>query len=196
MVSTHLLVECELDGGLIILDEATVALLDDNLCYELTVALDPDGQSDIRHDFSGQDWATAWKNHTRQVLGLVNAGAFAVCILHSGAFHCEVTLLSSQEAPRRSFPSTQSSLSITSGKCRFYELGKLVEGFYSGRRIPPPLWTVELPQGDYIVQFSKADSPTEVDGEFGTLDSPALYVDVAQGQGRLALNELLRMQFS
>jgi hypothetical protein len=175
----------------LVADETSLSSLDEASLHRLLIAIDPDGESDLRHDFPDDDWPDVWRRETASLVDMCNAGQIGLCVLHNGAFHFEISLLEGSQMTRHA----PTRLCVSSGKLCVVELGGFVEARYS--EMSPDMWTYELPAGDYLVDFLPTEQYVVSDDGlcFGSSESPALRLSISTWQPVRPLAELVRFRF-
>ena len=76
--------------ALILVDEASIQSLDDTLARALTVALDPQGRTDITDEFPGQPWDDVWRREGEPIWALCRTGHLLIDLLDHGEYHVRV----------------------------------------------------------------------------------------------------------
>lgn len=163
-------------GGILVADRSCLLQQNDAEVYDLTIAIDVDGSTDLTDDFPGQSWKDVWHQKTSDLAAKSATGRFAFCILHSGEFNIEITDEAGLNVPN-------CALSLPTGELCVVEIDSFGEQFFSGR--PAVNSVVKLSPGDYLIEFEeRPDAPIdEANNVYGTDLKPIIVIKVVPRKG-------------
>ncbi|WP_163831148.1 hypothetical protein [Spartinivicinus ruber] len=125
----------------------------DYFTYDLNVALDIEGDSEIIFDFSEADqakpWSVVWQRETKRLVDSVNKGEYSFFLLPTGDYNLDIT----SQISRQGDAQITHNLRVVSGEIGFIEAAGALETFYSREPIPF-IYKKPLPNGIYSVTYN------------------------------------------
>jgi hypothetical protein len=166
--------DCQVDGGLVVADRATLNALSDVDLFSLMVALDDQGQTELALDYPGESWQHVYDRETQRLKERCRTGDLWFANLGPGRFWGKV------EVGGTPMPDVlgEGSLHLPSGELVVVEAGHLCAR--RAHAMKKPLAEVSVQTGLYSVQFLRMarSEGVGVRGEFGASGRPAVVLNL------------------
>jgi hypothetical protein len=171
--------DCQVDGGLVVADRATLNALSDADLSSLMVALDDQGQTDLALDYPGEPWQHVYDRETLRLKERCTAGELWFANLGPGRFWGRGAVDEEGDTPVPDvLASSEGSLRLSSGELVVVEAGYLCER--KAHALRKPLAEVRVQAGLYSVHFLRMARPEGIGvrGEFGARGRPAVILNL------------------
>ncbi len=107
-----------LPDGLVLIDEAFLGELNEDMLYSFEILLDREGRTELTYDFEGEDWGTVWERETVLIKDFCNAGKMFVFLWDKDIENCEIEFVNNCGGI---------CISIPSGKLVLVNAGELIQ---------------------------------------------------------------------
>ncbi|MCX4027244.1 hypothetical protein H0A36_28495 [Endozoicomonas sp. SM1973] len=146
-----ILLECDDWSGLLIADMQFFTDFDrDGFTYDLTVALDKRGKSEIIYDFdTNKPWSTVWQQETKKLVDSINKGEYSLVLLPPDDFNLFITNSGASQGDVQ----ITHNIRVSSGEIGFLEAGRAIETFCADEPIELA-YTTSIPNGIYSVTYN------------------------------------------
>lgn len=195
--SVDLTIRSLVGDALVLVDEAVVANIDDEMFQALNIALDPDGVTDVRDEFPDEPWSGVWNREGEPVWTLCREGRMLLVLLEQGDYFTRAF-----EEDLRDV-----GLDIARGP----SLGRLVldgptMGLISGmdwmrRRTLGPkaasYRSIPVAEGERVIQIGFSPPPrdgSQVAGRFWGEGRPSLLIGVAREAAQVGSSNVFRVR--
>ena len=146
-----ILLECDDWSGLLIADMQFFNDFDkDGFTYDLTVALDKKGKSEIVFDFdTNKPWPVVWQQETKKLVDSINNGEYSLVLLPPDDFNLSITNSGASQGDVQ----ITHNIRVSSGELGFLEAGGAIETFCADEPIEFA-YTASISNGIYSISYN------------------------------------------